>query len=190
MVEELLKASGFLGSVTDEFQFLETEYNCRSCALGASQVRYNNGEIAVVITLSKLAEIELFIFRTAADHKSGKGYSLGEIVHAARGREDKLFQPLYFSGMAPGEVKNQLEKMSRIFRRFGVGLIKGETLAWERLVKTKARMNSRRKKIEAASEYRSKNYSKARALYVSMQDELTPLEEKRLEHINKKLGLG
>lgn len=115
-------------------------------------------------------------------------YDLRSMLDIAVGIDHQ--EPVYFQASEPKRVVECVKSIAVYMQKYGESILTGDPVAYRRIDELSRRRNANftRQVIQAPTRqaaemaWRCRDYAKARDLYESIENDLTPLEKKRLSY--------
>jgi hypothetical protein len=186
---------GFTSEVLSNFYFLIEDYNFTCVKTDVTFVRYESKSIFVNIYHGRRSyELGVEIGKLEEDPNTQENwYTIGEIMDTVGVRKDLKFT--FFQSHSKDVIKKLLRKLAEYVKSYAGPILNGDLEMLEKvqtLRKEKSdayikEMNLRPIREMAAVAWKQKDYVKFVGLYGPVEDDLTPVEAKKLEYARKKV---
>jgi hypothetical protein len=181
----------FVEAVQAAFRFLVEDLGFRLVNLEPPTfVRYESAATFLNVYHGRRSyEINVEIGRIA--DPVGRSYRLPDVLNALLGQDDR--RQTYFQASDPQGVRRCVHAVAELVAGHYRSLLKGDDEAFSRVAaQTAEAARALTKEVvqrpvrEAAEKaWHARNYAKVRELYESIDDDLSPVERKRLEYAEK-----
>jgi hypothetical protein len=186
---------GFTPEVLSVFHFLTQDYDFKCVKTDITFVRYESGSIFVNIYHGRRSyELGVEIGKLEKNPNVQEiSYTIGEIMDFVGVRKDLKFT--FFQSSNKDQIKILVRKLAEYVKSYAGPILNGDLKILEKvqiLQKEKSdayikEMNLRHIREIADVAWKQKDYVKFLGLYSPVEDDLTPVEAKKLEYARKKL---
>ena len=186
---------GFTSEVLSAFHFLTQDYSFKCVKTDVTFVRYESESIFVNIYHGRRSyELGVEIGKLEKNpYVPESRYTIGEIMDTVGVRKDLKFT--FFQSRSKDLIKKLLQKLAEYVKSYAGPILSGDLKILEKveiLQKEKSdayikEMNLRPIREMANMAWKQKDYVKFVGLYGPVEDDLTPVEAKKLEYARKKL---
>jgi hypothetical protein len=186
---------GFTPEVLSVFNFLIQDYDFKCVKTDVTFVRYESGSIFVNIYHGRRSyELGVEIGKLEKDPNVPENwYTIGEILDFVGVRKDLKFT--FFQTSNKDQIKILLKRLAEYVKNYAGAILRGEVEILKKIQilreeKSDAyikEMNLRHIREMADVAWKQKDYVKFVGLCSPVEDDLTPVEAKKLEYARKKL---
>jgi hypothetical protein len=189
---------GFVSEVRSAFNYLLTDYGFSCVRIEPTFLRYESPLVFINIYHGRKSSelgVEIGQLHNLLGERENF-YTIGEVMDLMGVREKLRFT--FFQASTRERVRNLIPKLAEYVREYARPILEGDTNIFQSLQALRSKKSEEfmrnmflsHIREESEKAWRKKDYAKLVELYNSMKGDLTTLELKRLEYVEKRLHSG
>lgn len=189
---------GFVSEVRSAFNYLLTDYGFSCVRIEPTFLRYESPLVFINIYHGRKSSelgVEIGQLHNLLGERENF-YTIGEVMDLMGVREKLRFT--FFQASTRERVRNLIPKLAEYVREYARPILEGDTNIFQSLQELRSKKSEEfmrnmflsHIREESEKAWRKKDYAKLVELYNSMKGDLTTLELKRLEYVQKRLHSG
>jgi hypothetical protein len=189
---------GFVSEVRSAFNYLLTDYGFSCVRIEPTFLRYESPLVFINIYHGRKSSelgVEIGQLHNLLGERENF-YTIGEVMDLMGVREKLRFT--FFQASTRERVRNLIPKLAEYVREYARPILEGDTNIFQSLQALRSKKSEEfmrnmflsHIREESEKAWRKKDYAKLVELYNSMKGDLTTLELKRLEYVQKRLHSG